>query len=428
MASLESQSSSEQSKDIPGFKGLEQLEKVEALRKGAFREFLNRIMAIRQNPEEQKKITEKLQQIDSNRSITKAQKKEQLRSQPAAELLAVIGKDIEFGEKGIHISLDFGKLAFAQKTAIGAGHFLPSNISKVTFGEGSRAIESKRTPGLRGGEYRSATDRYMSSFTGTKIFMRYEDIMPMDNAKLDQAKKIEQGSVRKVRSVTEATQEAQASLRRTTQPTTQETPPELKTHRPIPESQESKEIIVSHRPVFIGDSQVQGLKPSLAKRGIRAFDYVGKSFDGIARRIRNLPENQKEEIRKADTIMLQCGGNNLAPPRFVSLKEMQTAFYELFNTIKSIHPNATIRVGTLMPPGKGSNNKETRFAYNEWLREESAKTGRFLIVDTYKLTEDPSRPGQRIESLFGGINNPHLKMFRYAELSPKLLEAINYQK
>lgn len=418
MASPEHQSTTpEKPKDISGFKGLEKLDQVEALKKGAFREFLNKVMAIRQNPEEQKKIMESLEKIDNDRALTDGQKKEQLRSRPPVELFATIGKNIELGEKGMSVTFDFGKLAFAEQSAIGAGHMFPPNISKVRFGEGAQATESRRTPGVRGGEYRSRKDTYQSSFTGTKIFIKYEDILPFDSAQMKIAEEQEQASVKKHVATTEKTHSDHTALRTTE-------------HLQAPASsgpKESKEALVTHNPVFIGDSQVQGLKPSLAKKGIRAFDFVGRRMESIAARLADLREDDKAAIKNADTIVLQCGGNNLNMSEGYPLEKMQKNFYILMNAVKQINPDVRIRVGTLMPPGDGSRNKETRFAYNAWLKEESAKTGRFSIVDTYALTEDPSNPGHRIESLFGGSNNPHLKMSQYAKLSPKLLEAINYQ-
>lgn len=416
MPSPENQSvAPEQPKDIPGFKGLERLDKIEALKKGAFREFLNKVMAIRQNPEEQKKVADALTKIDNDTSLTDTQKKEQLRSRPAAELFATIGKNIELGEKGMSVTFDFGKLAFAEQKAIGAGHMLPQNISKVQFGEGARAAESKRTTGIRGGEYRSQKETYMSSFTGTKVFIKYEDILPLDADQMKKAEAQERTSIQKKVAVTEKAHDDHATLR-----TTEKVAPPA-------ESKDAKEELVTHNPVFIGDSQVQGLKPSLARKGIRAFDFVGKRMETIASRIQSLPENEKAAIKNADTIVLQCGGNNLAMNENYPLEKMQKNFYALLNAVKSINPNVRVRVGTLMAPGNGSSSKETRFAYNAWLKEESVKTGRFSIVDTYALTEDPANPGHRIEALFGGVNNPHMKMSQYAKLSPKLLEAMNYQ-
>ncbi len=420
MASPENQSNTlEHPKDIPGFKGLEKLDSIEALKKGAFREFLNKVMAIRQNPEQQKKITEALAKIDNDRTLTDDQKKEQLRSRPAAELFATIGKNIELGEKGMSVTFDFGKLAFAEQKAIGAGHILPPNISKVRFGEGAGATESKRTPGTRGGEYRSEKDRYMSSFNGTKVFIKYEDILPFDAAQMKKAEEQERESTQKKAAVVEKTHSDHSMLREgMAQSTAQDT--EFKP--------ESKETLPTHNPVFIGDSQVQGLKPSLAKKGIRAFDFVGKRMESIADLIQNLPKNEMQSIKNADTIIFQGGGNNLNMAENYPLEKMQKNFYKLFNVIKRINPRARIKIGTMMAPGEHSRSKETRFAYNAWLKEESAKTGRFSIVDTYALTEDPTNPGHRIEELFGSANNPHLKMSQYAKLSPKLLEEINYQK
>lgn len=427
MAGPESpQQAPQQPKDIPGFKGLEQLNKIESLKKGAFREFIDKVVAIRSNPEAQKKVTDALQKIDNNPTLSDEQKKEQLRSQPSTELLAIIGKNIEFGEKGMSVTLDFGKLAFAEKTAIGAGHLFPPNTQNISFGDAQGGTVAKRTAGTRGGEYRSEKDKYMSSFTGTKIFIAYKDILPLDAQQMESAIRTEKGSTTKVRAVVDTASAAQTDLRATAQIKRPEAP-DQETAAPLPDSKEAKEVLIARRPVFIGDSQVEGLRPSLSKRGIKAFDYRGLRMETIAQRIENMPESEKQFIKNADTIVLQCGGNNLASSEGYTLEKMQKNFYKLINTMRSINPSARIRVGTQMAPGEGSRNKETRFAYNAWLKEEAAKTGKFSIVDTYALTEDPNNPGHRMEQLFGGSTNPHLKMREYGKLSPKMLEAINYQ-
>ncbi len=429
MASPEHQSAApEKPQNIPGFKGLERLDTTDALKKGAFREFLNKVIAIRQNPEEQKKISDALAKIDNNPILSDEQKKEQLRSQPQAELLATIGKNIELGEKGMSITLDFGKLAFAEQKAIGAGHLLPPNTGKIAFNGESNPAE-KRQPGSHGGEYRSEKGTYMSSFTGTKLFIKYEDILPFDAKQMEQATALEKASVKKVQTLQDSSHDAQTSLRREVAGTSQPTQPAQLAQREQSDEQfaESKEKLVSHRPVFIGDSQVEGLRPSLAKRGIKAFDYRGLRMETIATRINTLSEDEKQFIRTADTIVLQCGGNNLAMSKNYPLEKMQNNFQKLINAVKEINPNVHIRVGTLMAPGDNSSSRETRFAWNAWLKNEATKSGGFSVVDTYALTEDPGNPGHRIEALFGGANNPHLKMSEYAKLSPKLLEAINYK-
>lgn len=432
------QKAPEQPKDIPGFKGLERMEKIDALKKGgAFREFLDKVVSIRSNPEQQKKVAEALQKIDSDTSLSDDQKKEQLRLQPQADLLAIIGKNIEFGEKGMNVTLDFGKLAFAEQKGIGAGHLFPPNVTNVSFGGENKGTEAKRSPGTRGGEYRSKKNKYMSSFTGTKLFIAYKDIMPFDAKQMESAIKLEKDSMQKVQATVGEAHSAQAGLRgseKLTPPAVaaplaaEQTPAQAaRVEPPLVQGRESNERFISRSPVFIGDSQVQGLKGSLAKRGIRSFDYVGKTMQSIAAHIRALPEQDRQAIKKADTIVFQCGGNNLAGKEGYPLKKMQDNFYLMISAIKSINPDAKIKVGTLMAPGKYSSNKPTRAAYNAWLKEEAAKTGNFSVMDTYAMTEDPNNPGHRIEQLFGGANNPHLKWKEYFKLSPKMLEAINYQ-
>lgn len=427
------QKAPEQPKDIPGFKGLERMEKIDALKKGsAFREFVDKVVLIRSNSEQQKKVAEALQKIDSDPNLSDDQKKEQLRSQPQADLLAIIGKNIEFGEKGMNVTLDFGKLAFAEQKGIGAGHLFPPNATNVSFGGESNGTEAKRSPGTRGGEYRSRKNKYMSSFTGTKLFIAYKDIMSFDAKQMKSATKLEKDSMQKVQATVGEAHSAQAGLRGSEKLTPPASAPTeqaraAQTEPSLVRGKESNEVQVTRRPVFIGDSQVQGLKGSLAKKGIRSFDYVGKTMQSIAANIRALPEQDRQAIKNADTVVFQCGGNNLAGREGYPLKKMQDNFYLMISAIKSINPDAKIRVGTLMAPGEYSSNKPTRAAYNAWLKEEAVRTGKFSIVDTYAITEDPNNPGHRIEQLFGGASNPHLKWKEYSKLSPKMLEAINYQ-
>lgn len=431
MAGPENQSSQpEQPKTIPGFKGLEHLDKVDALKKGAFREFLNKVTAIRGNPEELRKVTEKLEKLDNDSSLSLDQKKEQLRSLPKEELFAVIGKNIELGEQGMHVALDFGKLGFAEQTAIGAGHLLPANVSKVQFGEGSSATAAKRLPGTRGGEYRTENDRYMASYTNTNIFIKYEDILPYDEKQMADAEEAEKKYNQQREDTVQQTHEQHMALR-AEQPAA-----------PASAPQESNDTLPSHAPIFIGDSQVEGLRGALSRKGILAVDFRGRRMESIADALKNpslvdkwFGENEKyregvkarllkfhEQIKSTDSVVFQCGGNNITSGQ--SLSQMQENFRKLVATVRGFNPSAKIFVGLLIPPTETSKNVETRIAYNAWLKKEAEKDS-WKIVDSYGAVQDPTT-GLRDPRL-SAKDGHHLNGQGYAHLAKTALDTINYQ-
>ncbi len=434
MAGLENQSSeSEKQKTIPGFRGLECLDKIENLKKGAFREFLNKVTAIRGNPEELKKVTEKLEKLDNDSNLSPDQKKEQLRSLPKEELFAVIGKDIELGEKGMQVTLDFGKLQFAEQAAIGAGHLLPANVSKVQFGEGSSTRVAKRLPGTRGAEYRTEKDRYMSSYTNTKLFIKYEDILPCDEKQLARAEEVEKKYDKQREDAIGKTHEQQGALR-AEQPAA-----------PTSAPQESRDTLPSHTPIFIGDSQVEGLRGALSKKGILAVDFRGLRIEAIAACLkdpskidqyytRGSQQTYKEgvkgrvaqfqsQIRNTDTIIFQCGGNNIVAGD--SLEKMQRKIKNLIATVRELNPSAKIFIGLLIPPTESSKNVATRLTCNEWLKEE-AKKGTFRIIDSFGAIEDPDHPGLRDTSL-SAADGAHLNRKGYQKLAQTALASINFK-
>lgn len=435
MAGPENQSSQiEQPKNIPGFRGLERLDKIENLKKGAFREFLNKVTTIRGNPEELKKTTSKIEKIDSDTTLSPEQKKEQLRTLPKEELFAVIGKDIELGEKGMHVALDFGKLQFAEQTAIGAGHLLPANVSKVQFGEGSLAKTTKRLPGTRGAEYRTEKDRYMSSYTNTKLFIKYEDILPCDEKQLARAEEVEKKYDQQREDTIGKTHKQQGVLRA-------EQPAVASASAP----QESRDTLVSRAPIFIGDSQVEGLRGALSKKGILAVDFRGLRIEAIAACLKDpskIDQYYKREsqqaykegvkarvaqlqnqIRNTDTIVFQCGGNNIVAGD--SLEKMQRKIKNLIATVREFNPSAKIFMGLLIPPTESSKNVATRLACNEWLKEE-AKKGTFGIVDSFGAIEDPNHPGLRNTSL-SAADGAHLNGKGYRKLAQTALASINFK-
>ncbi len=432
----------EQPKDIPGFKGLERMEKIDALKKGgAFREFLDKVVSIRSNPEQQKKVAEALQKIDSDPNLNDDQKKEQLRSQPQAELLAIIGKNIEFGEKGMNVTLDFGKLAFAEQKGIGAGHLFPPNASNISFGGESNGTEAKRSPGTRGGEYRSRKNKYMSSFTGTKLFIAYKDIMSFDAKQMESATKLEKDSMQKVQATVGEAHSAQAGLRGSEKLT----PPAsaAQTEPSLARGKESNEKSVSHSPVFIGDSQMEGLAPTLRRKGIKAIDLRSMKMEDIARGLKDpeylnsfyeqtgngqaFAESRKrtllagiKALETADTVMLQCGGNNIANKH--SLETMQKHFRTLVGTIKKINQNAKIRVGLMLIRNTNRPENDVATQYNEWLKENAQKEG-VELVDSRGIM-------MNYREKFPDRNwgkGAHLHGDEYKNLANGVLEAINYQ-
>ncbi len=415
--------------NIPEFKGLEKLNTIPALKEGSFREFLNKVMEIRQAPEKEKQAHDEIKKIDSDTTLSNDEKKSQLRAIDRIKLFAVIGKNIEFGENSLEITLDFNDLDFAEKQAIGAGDILPPNINKIAFEkkQNAKPIIGERTVGPNGREYRSKSRNYIASYTGTKLTIDYKDILTTTN---EQTQKMDVTEKKSIIKAEEAVQTSQKS--------TKDLKGEIEKPKPIPaKAAETKEVGVSHRPVFIGDSQMEGMGSYyLRGQGIDTIDLRSMRMESIARTLedpskvdsyykgkseafvsnrKNRIISGREKLKTADAIVLQCGGNNIVSKH--SLQKMQSSLEKLIATIRTFNISAPIYVGMLMIRPETPDNSVSN-QYNTWLRDQASK-GVIRIVDSNKIVRD------------SGIKRPsgtHLDRNGYIHLAKQVLKAINYRK
>ena len=415
--------------EIPGLKGIEKIDTIPALKSGSFRDFLNRVMEIRKNPTREKEIHDEIKKIDEDAKLSSIEKKTQLRGIDRVKLLAAIGKKIEFGEKSMEITLDFGDLTFAEKRAIGAGDILPPSVKKIAFSknQGTETIPGTRSIGANGREYRSENKKYLASRTNTKFTISYEDIMTTNP---EQAQRME------------ATEEKAGGKARAAVETSKKSIKKLKVgigEPPIAlaKAVEKREVGVSLHPIFIGDSQMEGMGSYyLRGQGIDAIDLRSMKMETIAGTLENpskvdnfykkesaaFIENRKkhllsgrEKLKTADAIILQCGGNNIASN--YSLPKMQSSLKKLISTIRSFNASAPIYIGTLMIKPETPDNSVS-YQYNTWLREQASK-GVIRIVDSNKIVRE------------SGIKRPsgaHLDRNGYVNLAKQALKAINYRK
>lgn len=408
---------------IPGFKGAEKLNTIPALKKGSFREFLNKVAEIRKNPAKEKLAHDEIKKIDDDKTLSNDAKKAQLRGIDRVKLFAIIGKNIEFGENAMEITLDFDGLSFAEKHAIGAGDILPSNIKKIACND--KSITGLRTIGPNGREYRSKNRNYIASYTGTKLSIDYKDIITTNNEQEQKMDVIEKKGTEKAEKVVKTSKGKTKELKEdiTKKISTSPTPVQALT-----KASETKEIDVSHRPVVIGDSQAQGigLSREIRNNGIFAAGFVGKRIEAIAKKIDNKKNTElRRNIIEADSIILQCGGNNLV--QGYSLKKMQRALEILITSVRNLNSSAPIYVGLQMPPTNKPINLTTRLAYNEWLKSEAQK-GTFRIIDSYGAVVDKNNPYQRDSQFVKSQSALHLNAKGYEHLAKQALKAINYQK
>lgn len=411
------------SAEIPGCKGLEKLNTIPALKEGSFREFLGKVLEIRKDPTKEKAAYDEIKKIDNDTSLSANDKKAQMRSMDRAKLFATIGKNIEFGENSLEITLDFDDLAFAEKQAIGAGDILPPSIKKVAFEkkQNAKPIVGERTVGPNGREYRTKSRNYIASYTGTKLTIDYKDILPTTQ---EQAKKMDTAEKKGEEQAAEAVGTSKKAAEALKKDVGNKTP-------------ETNEVSVSHQPVFIGDSQMEGMGSYyLRGQGVNVIDlrslrmesiartlqdpsrmdsyYKGKSETFIANR-KNRMLSGREKLKTADSIVLQCGGNNIAANQ--SLEKMQASLQKLISTIRTFNTSAPLYVGTIMVK-EGVPETATSRRYNTWLREQASK-GAFRIMDSEKIVKE------------SGITRPagvHLDKANYIHLSKEALKAINYQK
>ncbi len=429
--------------NIPDFKGMEKLESVPELKSGSFREFLNKVMGIRQDPEKEKQAHDEIKKIDSDSELSDEEKKSQLRGIDRVKLFAIIGKHINFTEDHLEITLNFGDLTFAEQQAIGAGDILPPAIRNITFTGTDHETEptaGSRSIGPNGREYQSEKQHYMSSYTGTKLSIAYKDIMATNNEQAQEMEKVEE---KRSEQAAEVVQAAKADKQDLKQDVAQQSIVQ-------PRLPETRETGVSHQPLFIGDSQMEGIGNYYLKgQGIDYIDLRSMRMEVIADTLDNpskidafyrkkLPKNDvekkkldafikhrkerlmqgRERIKTADAIVLQCGGNNIAWND--SLKDMQSSLEKLIKTIGAIRGNdnpAPIHVGMLMIREETPPNSVSR-QYNQWLVEEAAK-GKFRIINSEKIIKESGIPRGK------GV---HLGPSGYINLAKQALKAINYQK
>ncbi|MCX6734086.1 MAG: SGNH/GDSL hydrolase family protein [Candidatus Peregrinibacteria bacterium] len=417
------------SAEIPGLKGMEKLNTIPALKEGNFHEFLDKVLEIRRDPLKEKSAYDEIKKIDDDKTLSANDKKAQLRAIDRTKLFATIGKNIEFGENSLEITLDFDGLDFAEKQAIGAGDILPSSIKKIAFEkkQNAKLTVGERTVGPNGREYRSKNRNYIASYTGTKLIINYKDILPItkeQERKIDAAEK--KGEEQAAETVGTSKKAAEALKKDVGQK------PQAQAKTP-----ETNEVGVSHQPVFIGDSQMEGMGGYyLRGKGIDVIDLRSMRMESIARtlkdptkidmyyakkskefieRRKNRIISGREKLKTADSIVLQCGGNNIAANQ--SLEKMQASLQKLIGTIRTFNTSAPLYVGTIMVK-EGVPETATSRQYNMWLKEQASK-GAFRIMDSEKIVKE------------SGIVRPagvHLDRENYIHLSKEALKAINYQK
>lgn len=410
----------QQPQEIAGIKGLEQLESIPVLKDGAFREFLDKVMEIRRDPTKEKQVHDEIKKIDEDTVLSDEEKKSQLRGIDRIKLFATIAKSIEFDDKGLTITLDFGDLNFAESRAIGAGDILPPIIRNVAFSGADHETEpttGTRSIGPNGREYRSQNQNYMASYTGTKLRIAYEDIVNTDNQKADQLERTEQESGKKVAEVVQASQVDKQNLKK--------------------DVAERLETGVSRQPLFIGDSQMEGMGNYYLKgEGIDFIDLRSMKMETIAQTLEDPskidqyykqknPEfaqhrktrvlNGLEKIKTSDAIILQCGGNNIAQHH--SLKKMQSSLEKLIGTIRRFNKTAPIYVGMLMINDETPADSVSR-QYNTWLISEAQK-GSIRIIDSGNIVKTAGMEKKK---------DGHLSRSGYIHLAKGALEAINYRK
>lgn len=423
MAGLESRNANTPTVEIPGLKGIEKLNTIPALKSGSFREFLNKVA---ETKKDQKQAHDEIKKIDDDKTLSSNEKKTQLRAIDRSKLFAVIAKNIEFGETGIEITLDFGDLTFAEKKAIGAGDILPPSVRKVAFGKDESEDKSigSRSIGPNGREYRSKNNKYMASSTNTKLFISYSDIMDASTAQAAKMDEAEKKSGKKAEgAVADAKQQAK-DLRQ-----------DIDKGRSAPAPRETREVGVSHQPVFIGDSQMEGMgNYYLRRHGVDVIDLRSMRMESIARTLKDPSKineyygkksekfvtsrkehllSGREKLRTTDAIVLQCGGNNIAQHH--SLEKMQSSLEKLVSTIRTFNQTAPLYVGMLMIHEDTPQNAVSR-QYNAWLLEQASK-GAFHVINSDKIVKE------------SGIKRPkgaHLDRDNYVNLAKQALKAINY--
>lgn len=322
-----------------GLKGVEKLDKIEALRDGPFRtEYLDKVIALKSDQKALDAMRKKLEGIENDDTKTPEQKTALLREGLAssentlegmANLFAILGKNIEFGDTSMKITFDFGKLNYAEDSAVGAGHILPPNVQFITTENGKAA---RRTIGKRGGEYRTGS-KYTAVKSETTVVIEYKDIMKFDDKKMAKGLTIEKelsakhlataaasrakriamlNSILEERAAKKERVAAKKPAARQEVAKAETTKPEVKkaeVAKPVetpkavtPEQTEvlngklpapppSLEFQETPRPTnklaVIGDSQVEGLGSRLGKEGIPYSDLRGFSIRGITEALNN---------------------------------------------------------------------------------------------------------------------------------------------
>lgn len=394
----------------PGVEGFERHDNISLLNEGKFADYIKEVIALKQNPEKMAALYEKIKKIDTSIKLTAHEKKLQLRAIPQAEMLATVAEKIisDPDGKGITIQLNFRKLVFSRRWAIGAGDLLPVVVNQVTF------LRKKPVVGTRHG--RKFYDKDGESLAtkggpqgGLYLRIRPEDIISGEKA-TDEAE-AEAAQIDAREEVTKHAGERARILMPEVVPTPTPAPAkkpeeepdedaiedarnEKREVPPMRSSVESHEVhpeVTPKQVITFGDSQAQGLK--LAGSQFESRHKAGASINYVRGLIEKNLLAYLISHPDTDEIYTQTGGNDVASgkngrkifdamqklvasihkevDKFNAIIDKKNIKFEKFNaTVKDKndiipllpHSNPRIIIGNLMPRNKG---EEARLRENE---------------------------------------------------------------
>jgi lysophospholipase L1-like esterase len=173
--------------------------------------------------------------------------------------------------------------------------------------------------------------------------------------------------------------------------------------------------------LLIGDSQAEGLRPVLGKKGVKAYARIGKLADYFVQRLAT-QKALREQVGFAQLVYLQLGGNHVT--RGDRPTEIRHALCTLVDDIRALNPSVRVVLGEIPIRGAwfdrvsptGDRREEALETINAWIRGGGDARCAFEPFSSNDVVSDPNDPRQQRAEFRRKIADVHLNSKGYAAL------------
>lgn len=173
--------------------------------------------------------------------------------------------------------------------------------------------------------------------------------------------------------------------------------------------------------LLIGDSQAEGLRPVLGKKGVKAFARIGKLADYFVQRLAT-QKGLREQVSAAQLVYLQLGGNHVT--RGERPTEIRHALCTLVDDIRALNPTVRVVMGEIPIRGawfdrvnpSGDPREEALTTINSWIRGGGDARCAFEPFSGNDVISDPEDPRQQRAEYRRRTVDVHLNSKGYAAL------------